>query len=229
MPSEAAESVEAVETVEAVEAVEIEFTAPVVSFRNPLYASVQVCLPCPPPSTVGGMLAAAAGGWPQVDPDTRFALAFHARGTGVDLETYHPLDASGKKTDPTPRNREFLADVRLTVWLFDDLTRWTSRLRRPAWALRLGRSQDLVDVRLRRVALRAQHGRQGAAILPAEVASQGTRLRLPTAIRLDRSRTRWDDYRFDPTGRATAPVTTGWSDERGRAVVPLPPIHPDLV
>lgn len=208
-------------------ALEVTLTAPVVSFRNPLYASVQVCLPCPPPSTIGGLLAAACGGWPELAVDLRFAMAFHARGGGTDLETYHPLEAGGKRADPTPRNREFLADVTATVWLLDEPGWWARRLRRPVWGLRLGRSQDLVGIGTRLVTLVDRPGRQGAAVLPDATNCQGTRLRLPTAISLDRARTRWDDYRFDSTGRATAQIAAGWSDPDGRAVVPLPPTHPD--
>jgi CRISPR-associated endonuclease/helicase Cas3/CRISPR-associated protein Cas5t len=207
-------------------ALEVVVTAPVASFRNPLYAGVQVGLPCPPPSTVGGMLAAAAGSWDRVDPQMRFAMAFHAGGTGVDLETYHPLDATGKKADPTPRERDFLANVTLTVWLVDEIALWFQRLRRPVWPLRLGRSQDIVAVSVCEVDLAQASGRQGGAILPAHTSAAGTRLRLPTAVSLDRSRTRWDDYRFDPTGRAAEAVQEGWCSPSGGAVVLLPASHP---
>ena len=210
-----------------VTALEVTVTAPVVSFRNPLYASVQVCLPCPPPSTVGGMLAAAAGGWGAVDPTLRFAMAFRAGGAGVDLETYHPLEAAGKRSDPTPRDREFLADARLTIWLLDEPERWRARLRRPVWPLRLGRSQDLVGLEIRLVTLECRPGRQAAALLPAAGTSAGVRLRLPTAVSLDRGRTRWDDYRYDASGRAGAAPDSTWSTRDGLAVVPLPPTHPD--
>ncbi|MET7426953.1 CRISPR-associated protein Cas5 [Dactylosporangium sp. NPDC005555] len=205
---------------------EVTVTAPVVSFRNPLYASVQVCLPCPPPATVGGLLAAAAGGWPHVNPALRFAMAFHARGQGTDLETYHPLEAGGKRTDPTPRDRAFLADVTLTIWLLDDVAGWAARLRRPVWPLRLGRSQDLVGISVRAVDLVGRPGRQGAAILPAAAGGRGVRLRLPTAVSTDRARTHWDDYRFDPLARAGDTVGEGWCDPHGQAVVLLPPVHP---
>lgn len=208
-------------------ALEVTVTAPVASFRNPLYAGVQVTLPCPPPSTVGGMLAAAAGGWDRVAPTMWFAMSFHARGSGTDLETYHPLEASGRKADPTPREREFLADVTLVVWLLEDLDRWERRLRRPVFPLRLGRSQDLVRIRAERVALGSEPGQQRAAVVPRDASSQGTMLRLPTAVSLDRSRTRWDDYRFDPTGRAAGTTQSGWSTADGRAVVPLRPTHPE--
>jgi CRISPR-associated protein Cas5t len=207
-------------------AVEMTVTAPVVSFRNPLYAGVQVGLPCPPPATVGGMLAAAAGGWEAVSPRMRFAMAFRAGGHGEDLETYHPLDASGRRTEPTPRLRQFLADVTLTVWLVEDADRWERRLRRPVWPMRLGRSQDLVGSRVRRVLLDQASAAQRDSIVPADRTTMGTLLRLPTAVALDRSRTRWDDYHYDPTGRADAVVADAWSDEDGRAVVLLPAAHP---
>ena len=207
-------------------ALEVTVTAPVASFRNPLYAGVQVGLPCPPPSTVAGMLAAAAGGWSRVDPSTRFAMTFHAQGEGQDLETYHPLAVRGKKADPLPRERHFLAGVTLRLWLRDDVDEWWWRFRRPRFPLRLGRSQDLVGVSSRRVTLLDEPGRQGTAVLPGDETSQGTLLRLPTAVSLHRARTRWDDYRFDPTGRANAVTRSGMSTPDGQAVVLLPPAHP---
>jgi len=210
------------------QALEVTVTAPIASFRNPLYAGVQVALPCPPPATVGGMLAAAAGGWESVDEQTRFAMAFHARGRGRDLETYHPLDATGKKADPTPREREFLADVTLTVWLTEDVELWERRLRRPVWPLRLGRSQDLIGLATRRVTLLPGPGRQGSALLPETITPLpvGTLLRLPTSVSLDRHRTRWDGYHFDASGRSDLTVTCDWADEEGRAVALLPTVHP---
>ncbi|WP_432832852.1 hypothetical protein [Dactylosporangium sp. CA-092794] len=30
----------------------------------------------------------------------------------------------------------------MTIWLLDDIDGWRARLRRPVWALHLGRSQD---------------------------------------------------------------------------------------
>jgi CRISPR-associated endonuclease/helicase Cas3/CRISPR-associated protein Cas5t len=212
--------------VTATAALEVTVTAPVVSFRNPLYAGVQLTLPCPPPATVGGLLAAAAGGWSQVDPGQRFAMAFRARGNGTDLETYHPLEVGGGRAEPTPRERDFLADVTLTIWLLDDLVWWEGRFRRPVWPLRLGRSQDLVGVSARQVQLREQPGAQGAALLPAGERAHGTRMRLPTAVALDRSLTRWDDYWFDPDGRSGARPGTSWCTTEGQAVVLLPPTHP---
>ncbi len=207
-------------------ALELTVTAPVVSFRNPLYAGVQSGLPCPPPSTVGGMLAAAHGGWPHVNQAMQFAMAFEARGHGVDLETYHPLDAAGKATVPTPRDRDFLADITLTVWLIDDVDIWRTRLRRPVWPLRLGRSQDLVGIRLRTVQLTPGPAQQGYALVPADRTRWGTLLQLPTAIRTDRSRTAWGTYRFAAGGSEDV-IDSDWADPHGRAVVLLPATHPD--
>ncbi len=207
---------------------EVTVTAPVVSFRNPLYAGVQVGLACPPPATVGGLLAAARGGWACVDPRTRFAMAFQAGGGGVDLETYHPLDSAGKSTSPTPRDRDFLADVRLTIWLLDDVAAWRNALRRPVWPLRLGRSQDLIGIRTRVVPLSPGSGRQGYAVVPAGLSGAGTLLQLPTAVALDRSRTTWDTYRHAASGvHDQIGGHDSWVDPDGRVVVALPPTHPD--
>jgi CRISPR-associated protein Cas5t len=207
------------------ESLEIVVTAPVASFRNPLYAGIQAGLPCPPPATVGGMLAAAAGGWQRVPERLRFAMSFAAGGAGTDLETYHPLDARGRSTDATPKNRDFLADVTLTLWITDDLGFWERAVRRPIWPLRLGRSQDLASARTRRVRLTAGPGCQRQAIVPAELTEAGTLLRLPTAVSADRARTRWDAYRY-AAARWKQHIDSGLVTADGQAVVFLPPVHP---
>ncbi|MGW1044997.1 CRISPR-associated protein Cas5 [Streptomyces sp. NPDC002547] len=209
-----------------VTALEATFTAPVASFRNPLYSGVQVQLPCPPPSTVGGMLAAAAGGWQRIPETFRFAMAFHACGRGVDLETYHPLDAKGRPTTPVPKDREFLAFITLTVWITDQPTRWRSILRRPAWPLRLGRSQDLVGLHLDTIELVQEAGEQRRALVEDVPGAGGTALRLPTAIRLDRTRTVWGTYRHEPTGTTVTTVPGSYRTPTGQAVSLLPPTHP---
>ncbi|MEW2350591.1 CRISPR-associated protein Cas5 [Streptomyces sp. NPDC006684] len=224
------------------EALEVTVTATVVSFRNPLYAGLQIGLPCPPPSTAGGLLAAAAGGWDRVPASTRFAMAFHAAGNGVDLETYHPLAAPGIETNTTIKDRDFLALVTLTIWLTDQpdephaipsgersaaIDHWERALRRPAWPLRLGRSQDLVAVRTARVELAPGTGRQGYAIIPeTQPGATGTRMRLTTAIAHQRDRTRWDGYRYHREG-SQAPLADVLTTAEGQAVVLLPSTHPD--
>ncbi|MEU8804083.1 CRISPR-associated protein Cas5 [Spirillospora sp. NPDC048819] len=209
------------------EALELTVTAPVVSFRNPLYDGLQVGLPCPPPSTVGGMLAAAAGGWDRVPDDTRFAMAFHAASSGTDLETYHPLGSPGTPTNATIKDREFLAHVTLTVWLTEDLELWTQAIRRPVWPLRLGRSQDLATAATRLAELTEGAGQQGHAVVPFDVPkAAGTALRLTTVISDDRARFRWDSYRYASSGARTE-IDTGLATEHGQAVAMLPPVHPN--
>ncbi|OEV27500.1 CRISPR-associated protein Cas5 [Streptomyces nanshensis] len=208
------------------QALELTVTAPIASFRNPLYDGLQVGLPCPPPSTVGGLLAAAAGGWDHVPLDTRFAMTFHAGGTGLDLETYHPLGAPGTPTNTTIKDRAFLAHITLTVWLTENIDLWRNAFRRPVWPLRLGRSQDLVTSRAREVSLTASDGVQGHALVAATVpGAVGTAMRLTTAISLDRARTQWGSYRY-AAGGARARIDTGLATTQGQAVALLPPVHP---
>jgi len=211
---------------EAAEALEVIVRAPVASFRNPLYAGVQAGLPCPPPATIGGMLAAATGGWQHTPERLRFAASFTAGGAGVDLETYHPLDARGRGTEPTPKNRDFLARVTLILWITDDVGLWEQALRRPVWPLRLGRSQDLASARARRVQLTAGPGHQRQAITPAGLTQSGTLLRLPTAVSADRARTRWDPYRYAATGGDDQDVSGDWVTADGQTIALLPPVHP---
>ena len=208
-------------------ALEITVTIPVVSLRNPLYAGVQVGLPCPPPSTVGGFLASTVGGWHRTPAHTRFAMTFTAAGYGTDLETYHPLDARGTRSDPVPRNREFLAGATLRIWLTEDLDLWETALRRPVWPLRLGRSQDLASARTSRVELTTGPGRQDQLLVPERLTQSGTLLRLPTAIAEDRSRTRWDAYRYAArSSKDQKPIDTGYLTVGGQALALLLPTHP---
>ncbi|MGW0669934.1 CRISPR-associated protein Cas5 [Streptomyces sp. NPDC002746] len=208
------------------QALELVVTTPIVSFRNPLYAGLQVGLPCPPPSTVGGLLAAAAGSWARVPEHTRFAMGFRAAGSGTDLETYHPLGSPGTSTNITIKDRDFLALTTLTVWLTQDIEMWEAVLRRPVWPLRLGRSQDLVALRARRINLTPGPGTQGHAIVPDDLPqATGTRMRLTTAVALDRSRTRWDGYRYSAPG-ASGQIDTGLTTPDGQALALLPPVHP---
>ncbi|TMQ90783.1 CRISPR-associated protein Cas5 [Actinomadura soli] len=209
------------------EALELTVTAPVVSFRNPLYDGLQVGLPCPPPSTVGGLLAAAAGGWDRVPINTRFGMTFRAAGSGTDLETYHPLGVPGTPANATIKDRDFLALVTLTVWLTDDIDLWARAFRRPAWPVRLGRSQDLAAAITRRVELHTSGGRQGHAVVPLDLPNAtGTAMRLTTVISDDRARFTWDSYRYAAAG-ARAEIDTGLATRDGQAVAMLPPVHPN--
>jgi CRISPR-associated Cas5-like protein len=214
------------------EALEVTLTAPVVSFRNPLYRGIQVGLPCPPPSTVAGMLAATVGTWDQVPEDTRFAMVFTAEGAGTDLETYHPDSAKTAYRTTTIKDRDFLTNITLTTWLTTELDVWEAAIREPVWPLRLGRSQDLATARTRRVQLvRSGSGTQGHGLIPHTVAADarttdnGREMQLPTATSLDRSRTKWDTYRYARNG-SRAVITTDYVTDTGQALVFLPPAHP---
>lgn len=207
------------------QALQVTVTAAVTSFRDRLYDGVQAVLPCPPPSTAGGFLASAVGGWQRMPPGTRFAMAFAARGSGTDLETYHPLDARGTASSPTPRERPFLADITLTVWLVSDLGLWEAAMRRPVWPVRLGRSQDLATARTRRLSLGTGTGFQGQAIVPESMSKAGTLLRLPVAISDDRSRTRWGKFRYAVSG-STHEISADYVTPGGQAIALLPPTHP---
>ncbi|MCL9758039.1 CRISPR-associated helicase Cas3' [Frankia sp. AiPa1] len=217
------------------EALEVLVTAPIVSFRDPLSSALAVTLPCPSPATVGGLLAAVAGGWDEVDPLLRFGMAFTAGAVGVDLETHWPLEIRGSFGQPVPREHQFLALAELTIWIMDDVAAWERRFRRPVWPLRLGRSQDLATARARRIYVHRGRGVMGGALLPDEASRGGTRLQMTTSISRDRSSTRWDTYRHRLSAAAggrlarqdlTEALVTAWVTREGRAFHLLPPTHP---
>lgn len=206
--------------------------APVASFRNPLFAGVQVGLPVVPPSTVRGLMAAAAGGWAQLGSPA-VGIAFTAAGRGTDLETFHPLLANGRRPapgqtgGPKPVDREFLVGAQLTIWIVaDDLDRWAAALRRPVWPLRLGRSQDLVHP-FRPEPVRLSRDRdavQGGALVPSGAASASGRLyRLPVAVSVDRRQARWGDFVWDgvPDGRVVPTSGGAYADPDGNLVCPI--------
>ncbi|MGD3111322.1 CRISPR-associated protein Cas5 [Streptomyces sp. YGL11-2] len=215
-----------------IEAIEVTVTAPIASFRNPLYQGIQVGLPCPPPSTVGGMLAATMGDWDSVPENTRFAMTFTAEGSGVDLETYHPAAAKAASRNATIKDRHFLTHITLTAWLLQDLDMWERAIRTPVWPMRLGRSQDLATARTRRIRLTPQGtGTQGHALIPhattpdPTIRDNGEQMQLPTAITIDRARTAWGTYRYSLNG-SPAQITADYVTPDGQAVILLPSTHP---
>jgi CRISPR-associated protein Cas5t len=206
--------------------------APIASFRNPLFAGVQVGLPVVPPSTVRGLLAATVGGWTQLG-SPRVGIAFTAAGQGTDGETFHPLLANGRRPPPgktggpKPTDREFLVGADLLLWIVaDDLDRWAAALRRPVWPLRLGRSQDVVRLSRPQVVRlsRDQDAVQGGALVPSGVAAASGRLyRLPVAVSVDRRLARWGDFVWDgtPDGRVVPTGGGGYADPDGHLVCPI--------
>lgn len=200
------------------EALQITVDSRSASFRNPLYSGVQHTLPCPPPSTVRGLLAGMAGAPSLPAPDPELAMSFQARGSGTDLEKYHRVNLK-KKELPMVVDRQFLVHTTLTIWLFNDLEFWQRAARRPVWPVRMGRSQDLASARCRRVQLSSGPGRQGTSLVPASSSRQGIRLRVPSRISNDREEFVWGDYRYDAKGSNTS--VGQLHTETGQAVVPL--------
>ncbi|WP_255308221.1 CRISPR-associated protein Cas5 [Streptomyces marincola] len=184
-----------------------EFHAPVASFRDPLFPGLSHGLPLPPPSTVRGLLAAATGA---PGEDTPFGMAAWAEGAGVDAETYHPIALGGAnpavsgrvravKGGMTIRDRPFLVGLHLTVWLPEPGgERIADALRRPRWALRLGRSQDIVHISdIERVELEpAAEAPVGHTLAPAggHDLESAQEHRMAAGVSADRLSTRWADY-----------------------------------
>nr|WP_317452811.1 CRISPR-associated protein Cas5 [Streptomyces sp. CBMA29] len=202
-----------------------EFYAPVASFRDPLFPGLSHGLPVPPPSTVRGMLAAATGKPSELVP---FGMASYGDGNGVDAETYHPIDAGGAnravsgrvragKGGMTIRDRPFLVGVHLTVWIPGrDGDRIEQALRRPRWALRLGRSQDIVHLRERcQVALEpASDAVVDHALAPvgSHAAPSAVVHRLASAVSTDRLTTTWADYQWCEEQTGNWPVSGAYRE-----------------
>ncbi len=134
--------------------------ADVTSFRHPFFVTgQQPTFDMPPPSTIHGHCASAAGGWP--DPNSFFfGYHFTWRARARDLEHQHLAEALGSRAKtrvPTPEGdarattvvsvqpvgRDFLFDCWLTLYLPSDLA---PAFRAPAFPVVLGRSQDLAEV-----------------------------------------------------------------------------------
>jgi len=209
----------------AVEAIRAEFTAPVASFRDPMFPGVTRCLPVPPPSTLRGMLAAATGN--PAEPVT-LGMAAHAEGGGIDLETYHPVSTDGTnpavagrvragKGGMTIRNRPFLAMLEVTLWIPQpDAARIAAALRRPVWGLRLGRSQDAVYLRsVTDVQLEpAENAVVGDALAPSAGHADPSALtiRLPERVTPDRRGCQLGDYLWCAEGGGLQPVRGAYRD-----------------
>jgi CRISPR-associated Cas5-like protein len=207
------------------DAVRAEFTAPVASFRDPMFPGVTRCLPVPPPATLRGMLAAATGS--RAEPVT-LGVSAHAEGGGIDLETYHPISMDGAnpavsgrvravKGGMTIRNRPFLAMLHVTVWIPDpDGSRIAAALRRPVWGLRLGRSQDAVYLRsveaVRLSAAREAVVGHALAAVGGHADPAALTLRLSEYVAPDRLTSRSGDYLWCAEGGRSQPVAGAYLD-----------------
>jgi CRISPR-associated Cas5-like protein len=212
-------------TAGSVEAVRAEFTVPVASFRDPMFPGVTRCLPVPPPATLRGMLAAATG---RLAEPVTLGVSASAQGGGIDLETYHPVNADGSnpavggrvravKGGATVRSRPFLAMLDVTIWVPQpDAGRIAAALRRPVWGLRLGRSQDIAYVRsLTPVELvPASEAVVGYALAP--VGGHGDpaalTIRLPETVSADRISGQSGDYLWCAEGARRQQVSGAYRD-----------------
>jgi CRISPR-associated protein Cas5t len=113
------------------------------SFRHPqLVTGMQPTLPLPPPSTIYGLMSAAAGYW--IDPaDCQLAYVFKSEGEAQDLETIYQF---GKSSDAKSNVvlRQWLTDWQL--WLYFKERRWAEHFDAPIYPLVLGRQQELAHV-----------------------------------------------------------------------------------
>lgn len=132
------------------EAVRIDLRAYTASFRVPGMMGYQTTSPVPPPATVYGIIAAAAGR--EVTPDeTWVAYRFEYDALAEDLEKIIGFSESGpywaKKlngVNTIPITRQFLFNPHLTLYLAPGKA--AESFLRPRYPLLLGRSQDVAYV-----------------------------------------------------------------------------------
>ncbi len=120
------------------------------SFRYPnLISGFQPTLEVPPPSTILGLLNAAAGDYIE-HRNLQIGYCFQYGGRGVDLETIYQIgsNAAGKPSNNAKSNvisREFLFEAQLRIYLTDE--QLAAHFYEPVFAILLGRMNDLATVR----------------------------------------------------------------------------------
>lgn len=197
--------------------------APVASFRAPHAREYLETLPCPPPSTVFGMLLSLVGEENRlVHAGAEIALALlsvPARSTVIRTSwRLKTADAPGVGSNKRPDFQEVLTDVRIAVWVRpggDAAARSLAERVRSVvdrdevpnryGGLALGESTHLVD-ELRR--LRTED-LDGARILRQDVSGD---LALPVWVDHVGSRgTRWGQYRLAHLGSSRSLPDNAWS------------------
>lgn len=129
----------------------IDITAWTASFRYPnLISGVQPTLEVPPLSTVLGILNAASGRY-LLHRHLEIGYYFEFAGKTFDLETIYMIqtDSKGRPSNSAKSNvinREFMADVKLSVYIRDE--ELLKYLQNPYYDILLGRSGDLAMVAL---------------------------------------------------------------------------------
>ena len=133
--------------------------APVTSFRYPHFLIArQISFDMPPPSTIYGHVASAAG--ELLPPNSfQFGYAFEFQSRASDLEHQHIISPGGSRQSFThqgkklpvsveatvqPHLRDFLFKPRLTLYL--DPPQLAETFRSPTFCVILGRSQDLAQI-----------------------------------------------------------------------------------
>jgi CRISPR-associated Cas5-like protein len=169
-------------------------SAPVVSFRRPLDHNYQRTLPMPPPTTLLGLAGAALGLpewelWSDLNPlrSVKVSVWMEAEpGQARDMWTLLKIDKG--KMNRSPYFRELLFGARYTLvyggeeTILQELERG---FREPAFALSLGREDELVSV----CAVRHQRAASGNSLLwgtvvPGDWRSLGARPVLHPGARL---------------------------------------------
>ena len=135
------------------------------SFRHPqLVTGAQPTLPLPPPSTIYGLISAAAGRW--VDPeDCRMGYVFRSSGGARDLEKIYQFQKSSS-AGSTVIYRDWLTDWSLSLY-FTELE-WAENFLSPVFPLTLGRQQELAHVEI---------GKSGETVSEIELETSRTILR----------------------------------------------------
>ncbi len=177
----------------------VELEAPVCSFRYPHFlVGRQLSFDMPPPATIYGHIASALGDFP--DPRSfQFAYRFTVIGKADDLENQHIITPGGSRpfsiggaafpssTNATiqPTRRQFLFGCRMTLYLSQPS--FGGRFRQPAFAVVLGRSQDLASyTRIDEIDLvAAERGYYEDTILPGDFRrriGRGTTVLMPRYV-----------------------------------------------
>lgn len=135
------------------------------SFRHPqLVTGAQPTLPLPPPSTVYGLISAAAGRW--IDPkECRMGYVFRSQGEARDLEKIYQFQKSSSASS-TVIYRDWLTDWNLSLYFTE--SQWAENFLAPVYPLTLGRQQELAHVEL---------GGAGETVQEIELRSERTILR----------------------------------------------------
>jgi CRISPR-associated protein Cas5t len=214
------------------EATRYDITAYTASFRLPGLMGYQATSPVPPPSTIFGILSAAAGR--DISPLELewVAYSFSFSAKGVDLEKIIAFSPKGPYYEPklggintVPIKREFLYEPHLVLYL--PAGALESEMIRPRYPLCLGRSQDvamLESVRHTRLKHVESAEVQGVLIpFPVEGSAPGSMiLSLPTCMNNNIPRTPMNVRLFHAVvQRQTVCTANLYMEEQEEIAVPL--------